>query len=246
MLLTAGMHTLWRFLEEGQRLLRPVSVVDGPAADAFERPTLAAASMRLRLLVIYVLLGGMAYGAVVGAFPGHHGPRPLQMLFSAVKVPLLLLVSFGLTLPSFFVLNTLAGLRGDFHLALRAIVSTQAALAIILAGLGPLTAVWYLSSANYPAATLFNGLMFAIASFSAQWPLRRRYEPLIRRNPRHRVMLVAWLVVYVFVAIQMAWVLRPFLGDPDRPTAFFRQEPWGNAYVVVFQLFGKALGWGQS
>ena len=32
-------------------------------------------------------------------------------------------------------------------------------------------------------------------------------------------MLRAWLGVYAFVGIQMGWVLRPFVGQPDRPTA---------------------------
>ena len=27
-------------------------------------------------------------------------------------------------------------------------------------------------------------------------------------------MLRTWLVIYVFVGIQMGWVLRPFIGDP--------------------------------
>jgi len=43
----------------------------------------------------------------------------------------------------------------------------------------------------------------------------------------------------VFVAIQLAWVLRPFIGDPSRPTTFFRETAWGNAYVKIFvALFG--------
>ena len=174
---------------------------------------------------------------------GLHGPRPLQMLYSAIKVPLLLLVSFGLTLPSFFVLNTLLGLRNDFPAALRALLSAQAALALVLAALAPLTATWYLSVTSYPSCTFFNGVMFAIATFSARWPLRRRYAPLIARNPRHRSMLTIWLVLYVFVAIQMAWVLRPFLGDPAQATTFFRHGAWGNAYMVVLEVIRRTFGW---
>ena len=43
----------------------------------------------------------------------------------------------------------------------------------------------------------------------------------------------AWAALYVFVAIQLAWVLRPFVGSPTLPTRFFREEAWDNAYVVV-------------
>ena len=78
--------------------------------------------------------------------------------------------------------------------------------------------------------------MFGIASFSAQWMLRRSYLPLVRGNPRHRWMLRTWLVIYVFVGIQMGWVLRPFIGSPSAPVQFFRAESWSNAYEVVIQM----------
>src|SRR5437763_12180172 len=58
-------------------------------------------------------IGGAAYGGVMGAFGGFGTDRPLQILFSALKVPLLLAVTTALALPSFFVLNTLLGRRGD-------------------------------------------------------------------------------------------------------------------------------------
>jgi hypothetical protein len=77
--------------------------------------------------------------------------------------------------------------------------------------------------------------MFAAASIAAQWVLRRRYAPLIARNPRHRVMVRTWLLLYAFVGIQMGWVLRPFLGQPGRPVTFFREDAWGNAYVVIVE-----------
>jgi hypothetical protein len=186
-------------------------------------------------------MGGFLYGAVMGAFGGFAGQRLLQVLFSGLKVPLLILASFALTLPSFFVLNTLLGLRRDFPQALRAVVASQAAMAIVLAALAPYTAVWYCSTGHYHHATLFNGLMFATACFAARWPLKRRYQPLIDRNPRHRTMLTLWLVLYVFVAIQMAWILRPFIGDPERPTTFFREDTWGNAYLVVGKLIWDAI-----
>jgi len=90
-------------------------------------------------------------------------------------------------------------------------------------------------------ALLFNAFMFGVASVAAQMVVRRYYGPLIRRSPRHRQLLRVWFLLYVFVGIQMAWVLRPFIGDPDLPVAFFRTDAWGNAYVVVAQLLIHAV-----
>ncbi len=192
-------------------------------------------------LVGCVAAFGMIYGAVMGAFGGLWGDRLWQVAISAVKVPLLLLGTSLIAWPSFFVFNTLAGLRGDFARATAALVAAQAGLAVVLASLAPLTVVWYASSDSYAAAIRFNGLMFAVASFAAQGLLRRHYRPLIERNPKHRWMLWTWLVLYVFIAIQMAWIFRPFVGAPGSPIQFFRPESWGNAYVVVAELIYNAV-----
>jgi hypothetical protein len=191
-------------------------------------------SWRARLSVVVVF--GLFYGAVMGAYGGLDAGRPWQMLYSGLKVPLLLTAAFLLSLPTFFVLNTLLGLRSDFPQVVRALVSTQAGLTVVLASLAPITAFAYVSNIGYQPAILFNALMFATASVSAQGLLLREYRELIARNPAHRVMLRAWLVVYVFVGIQTGWVLRPFIGDPGRPVEFFREDSWSNAYIAVMNI----------
>jgi hypothetical protein len=194
-------------------------------------------AFQLAWLFLFVLLFGTFYGAVMGCFSGLAPGRWLQLVYSGVKVPLLLLVTFCLCVPSFFVINSVAGLRADFGQALRAVVGTQACITLVLASLAPVTGFFYLCTDNYDAALLFNGLMFAVASVTAQVIVRRYYTPLIRRNPRHRVMLYVWFFFYVFVGIQMAWVLRPFVGAPNWPVTFFREDAWGNAYEVIARLF---------
>ncbi len=101
--------------------------------------------------------------------------------------------------------------------------------------LAPVTVFFYQSSANYNLAIVFNGLMFVVATVAAQTVLGRHYKPLIAVDPRHRIAKSSWVVTYVFVAIQMAWVLRPFVGAPSLPPTFFREEAWNNAYVRVWR-----------
>ncbi len=195
---------------------------------------------RSLILVVWTMIvfGGI-YGSVMGSFGG---ARFYQMLFSAMKLPILLAATFILSLPSFFVVTTLLGLRDDFAASVRAIVATQAGLTIILFSLSPFTLLWYVSFDSYDAAILFNLLIFTIASVSSQWLLRRFYRPLILSNPRHRLMMWSWLVIYAFVGIQMGWVLRPFIGYPGTATTFFRAGAWGNAYSEVLQIAWRFLG----
>ena len=223
---------MWTILNQADSVLRarPQAVEDAHAAHKL---------LQLGLLVTFF---GILYGAVMGSFGGVFGERFLQVVFSAVKVPLLLMGTFALSLPSFFVVNTLFGLRSDFSYSLRALLATQAGLTIVLASFAPFTVLWYASSSDYLGAILFNTLMFGCASVTAQWLLRQFYEPLIHRNPRHKLLLRAWLVIYAFVGIQMGWILRPFIGSPDAPTQFFRQDAWGNAYVSLANILWTYLG----
>jgi hypothetical protein len=206
----------------------------------------ASLSGRLAWLLILLVSCGLFYGAVMGTYSGLAPARLHQLLYSGVKVPLLLLATFLLCLPSFFVINTVAGLREDFHEVLRAVVATQSCITVVLAGLAPITAFWYLSCDNYRQAVLFNAIMFGIGSIAAQVVVRRYYGPLIRRSPRHRQLLWAWFFLYAFVGVQMAWILRPFIGNPGGPVTFFRSGAWGNAYVVLAHLIAGTVGPGEA
>lgn len=209
--------------------------------DVLARHALAGRPLPLLPLLACVGTGGAFYGAAMGSFGARSDGHILLAVFAAIKVPLLLLVCFLLTLPIFLVLNTLRGLRADLGDVVRAVLSGQATLALLLAALAPYTLVWYATSGNYEAAQLFNLAMFSVASLSTQVVLRRHYRILIARDPRHRQLLWLWLFLYAFVAIQMAWVLRPFIGDPRSEVQFFRPDAFGdNAYMVVLRLiWGK-------
>ena len=186
----------------------------------------------------WMAFGGSAfYGSLMGTYSGFGGQlSTLQMLFSALKVPALLLITGALCLPGFWVLSALLGLADDWPQAQRALILTQAVLAIVLASLAPFTLLFYASFNHYPAAILWNFLMFAIASLTAQNVLRRLYAPLISKDLRHRAMLRLWLSLYGFIAVQFAYTLRPFVGDPAQHVEFFRNGAWDNAYVVLGKM----------
>lgn len=200
-------------------------------ADAILRGRPPAGSWRLALGC------GLAYGAIMGTFGG----RPTQVAYSALKVPLLLMATLLLGLPTYLILNTLLGVRSDFAAAWRAVVASQAGFTIILVSLAPLTLLFYASTTFYQGAVFFNALIFALSSLGAQWILARSYRPLIERNPNHRFLLRTWLILYAFVGIQMGWNLRPFVGDPAKPSQFFRPGPWENAYVIVARMLWETI-----
>jgi hypothetical protein len=199
----------------------------------------AVGNGRVPLVEIAAVLAvcGFVYGAAMGSF----SVRALQSLYSGIKVPILLCAATVICLPSFFAINAVLGLRDDFAAALRGVLAAQGTVAVCLAGLAPVTLLSYLSSSNYRFAIVVNGLYFLIAALAGQVTLQRHYRPLVARNPRHRLARAAWLALYVFVAIQLAWVLRPFVGAPTMATRFFREDAWSNAYVAVLQTVWELL-----
>ena len=193
--------------------------------------------------MLVIVASGLFYGAILGSYNGLNAQGVQQMLYSSLKVPLLLAVTFSLCLPFFFVFNALLGLRDDLLESLRALAASQAGMSIILASTAPFTALWYASFDNYGNAILFNAAMFGFAAASSQLLLRDFYGPLIRRDRRHRLMLYVWFIVFAFVGVQMGWLFRPFVGSPGVEVQFFRDEMFGdNAYVVIWRLIAQAFG----
>lgn len=193
-------------------------------------------SFSLKTYFWLILAFSCYYGMVMGSYGGWSGVQKWQVFYSAVKMPILILCSFAVSIPSFYVLNVLFGLHRDFPLILKGLLESQAGFAVVLASLSPYTVFWYVSFDHYGNAVLFNGFLFGIATLSGHFFLKRFYEPFIRKNRTHLWMKRLWIVLYSFVGIQMGWILRPFIGDPSLEPVFIRAETWSNAYVVVFNL----------
>lgn len=88
-----------------------------------------------RLLPAIILVSAPIYGAVMGTYALDAPERLLQVLYLALKLPLLLTATTLLCLPGFFVLTTILGLRDDLPASVRAILAGQAAMAVALAAL---------------------------------------------------------------------------------------------------------------
>jgi hypothetical protein len=195
----------------------------------------------LKIYLVIIILFGSCYGAVMGSYGGWSGDQKWQVLFSAIKVPLLLLFTFGISIPSFYVINLLLGLHSDFKFVFKGLLEAQAGFAVVLASLAPYTIFWYQSFDHYGNAILFNGLLFGISSFTGHFFLKRSYRLLIRKNQSHLWTKRIWIILYSFVGIQAGWILRPFIGDPQLSPEFIRTETWSNAYVVVFNLLWNSV-----
>lgn len=112
----------------------------------------------------------------------------------------------------------------------------------MLSSLGPLAVMWHVAFQAYLPAMFFNATMFVFATIVSQSVIYRFHPRLIDCHLRHGLMLRVRLFVYAFVAIDMFWTMRLFIGSPGVTVRFFCEEAWSNADVVVSRLIRLALG----
>jgi hypothetical protein len=173
-------------------------------------------------LVLATILFSAAYGAILGLF--HPG---LQTLFAAAKLPVVVLGTALLCTPTFYVFNAILGSKFTFRQTLAAILFLSTSIALVLVAFAPIT--WFFTvSTNGPAFLVFLHLfVFLIAAIYGIHSLNtaRKYLDHLEaeHTPIHGAFLFLWFLIVLFVALQMAYYLRPFL-EPSSDLRFFLGE----------------------
>jgi hypothetical protein len=189
---------------------------------------------------------GIVYGVFMGLYSLMRGGpgSGLQVLATALKVPLLFLLTLLVTLPSLYVLSALARSRLSFEHTVRLSLAAVTVNMALLASLGPVTAFFTLSTESYPFMILLSVAFFAVSGLVGLGFLRRALELVFAdegqgvssgrvRAPAARVFRT-WTLIYAIVGAQMGWILRPFVGAPNQPFQWFRERQ-SNFFVAVWE-----------
>src|ERR1041385_1947780 len=115
---------------------------------------------------------GCVYGAIMGGYNGVWGDRAVMVLYGALKVPILFLVTMLIAVPCFYVLNLLLGAGDDFGSVWQGLVDYQLAVALQLAALSPVTLFVNASNDDYRTALAWSTLLFAAAGWNARRSLK--------------------------------------------------------------------------
>lgn len=225
-----------------------------------QREDLAAGDIKIRVraLVVASILLGAAYGVFMGLYAC---VRPAssnyaQLAATIVKVPALFLLTLVVTYPSLYILSALAGSRLRFLQTLRLVMVATTVNTAVLASLGPVTAFFTLSTDSYPFMILLNVAIFGVsgviglkflwkamdAVFSVPDASASKEtdgpEPVPTHSRRPRSIFNVWLLIFAVVGMQMSWILRPFIGNPDLPFELFRQSE-SNFFEAVITVLRK-------
>lgn len=199
---------------------------------------------RLALHIAMIFVGAGAFGAAIGWWRA-----PQQALYTAIKLPLImLLTAMGNGLLN-GMLAPLLGLNITFRQSLLAVVMSFSIAAAILGAFAPLIGflIWNvpplasqtkISDDIYSVILLVNVAVIALAGITANLRLLQLLRQMGGGSRAKAVrVLFAWLAGNLFLGAQLSWILRPFIGSPGLPTAFLRPDAFhGNFYETVFHV----------
>ena len=195
---------------------------------------------KIRAMLLYSALFFAVYGGVMGV---DHSAA--QMVSSAIKLPILFLITLIITLPTLFFFNTFfeASLTLSQNLAL--ILSAITMTSIVLLAFAPVVVFFLISTSQYQFFKLLNVAIFIVAGAIGIRQLTLGMKMLTMTDrvgiTIRRRLLFLWMLLYGFVGSQMAWGLRPFFGAPGLPFELFRGFG-GNFYTNILASLGEILG----
>ncbi len=203
---------------------------------------------RLGLCLMVVVTGTAAFGAALGSWRA-----PEQALYTAIKLPLiLLLTALGNGLLNAMV-APLLGLNLSLRQSLLAVLLSFTIAAAILGAFSPL--LWFLlwnvppltagspqSVTTHSLILLAETLMIAFAGIAANLRLVQLLRELGGNRGFARRVLLAWLAGNLLLGSQLAWILRPFVGSPVLPVQFLRPDAFeGNFYELIWLVIRHLL-----
>jgi hypothetical protein len=217
---------------------------------------------RLNALIGQMLVSATGALACYGLVLGFSNGLP-QALASAIKLPVLFFLTLAICLPTLYLFNLLFGARLSVRQALALVLVAITVTAVLTLAFAPISLFFLITAPSYAFFKLLNvaimtltgavGIGFLIGGMRslntlaaaelaaepanlpvpAEAQIGETPQPTIER-PVSVGLLNIWIVLYGFVGTQLAWTLRPFFGDPNKPFQIFRPIE-SNFYVNIVQ-----------
>jgi hypothetical protein len=205
-----------------------------------------------RFAFLVTLAMGASYGVVMGATNWLQGSsfsfgwEFLMMLVTGVKVPVLFLLTLLIVLMPIYVSSSFIGMRASFSQVVALLLATLAVTTVILAGMASVAFFFALTTRSYTFMKLLHVAIFTYAGVMGLACLVHWFKALFGdwATGSRRWLLTGWLVLYMFVGTQLAWVMRPFVGSPGVKYTIFRPVDdnfYENVYESLVILFNEEL-----
>ncbi len=200
-------------------------------------------SEKIGSIIISMMFGSLLLFAIYGLVMGIYN-SPAQAASTALKVPILFILALIICYPALFIFNILLGSKLSFAQSLAMILTAYVLAGCVLASFAPIVAFFMLIGSSYTFLRLLHVAIFGIAGFTGMSALN---SGLIYACEEHAVypkqgvrIFKIWVLIFAFVGTQLAWNLRPFLGNRDLDFQLFRKQE-GNFYIHMLRTTGEFL-----
>ena len=184
--------------------------------------------------LIAIVAGAVLFGAVVGSW---HGNK--QMAFAALKMPIVMVATLMLCAPAFYAIAAVFGRPWPIRAVVSLALVAGARFSLVLVAAAP--AMWLTIDlgAPYHAVKLVAVLAYALAGLAALGLLLRG----LGDGAGKKMTIGLFVVIFLFVGGQVAWVLRPYLGTPgQQEIALFTHEREGGLAVQLIRSMRELTG----
>jgi len=186
------------------------------------------------LLLLVGMLYGL-YGVSMGLFAGIY-----PAFISAIKLPMLFLLTLVVCAPPFYVLNCLHGPRLTPHGTLRLLLIAASANAAAVCSYAPISYffVFTTDTSGYVFLVAMHVAVLGaagVASIAVNLVIIRATASDSGRTLPPWI-VATWAIVYAGVGTHLSWVLRPWVGSPGIPYTLFRPIEGSFIESVVQQI----------
>jgi hypothetical protein len=202
------------------RLLRSPGEVAKACHDDEDLAAIAANAL------VTIVVGAVLFGAAVGSW---HGGR--QIGFSAMKLPLVTVATLALCVPAFYAIAAVFGRPWPLRAVVSLMLVAGARFSLVLLAATPVIWLTVNLGAHYHVVKLLAALAYALAGLTALGLLLRG----LGDGPGKKATIALFIGVFLLIGGQTAWILRPYIGTPNRAeVALFTREREGG---LVYQLY---------
>ena len=192
-----------------------------------------ALKSKLTRLTSIVLAGGAIYGFSMGLRHSF-----LQAAVSAFKVPALFFITLLICLSTLHFLGLLFGSRLSLSQTMTVLLTGAAVNSVLLGSFAPISLFFLLSGSSYEFLMLMHVTIFIICGVAGLAYIHKNFHYIRQRSgdssSNAGFLLPIWMVLYMFVGSQMAYILAPFVGRESVFMLF--RVPQDNFYTYLWEI----------
>lgn len=195
---------------------------------------------KLTRLAVYALVASAVYGVTMGAFHSWQ-----QALASAIKVPMLFLLTLVTCLPTLHFVGLLFGSPVRFSQSSTILMSGICQTCVLLGAFAPISLFFFVSRSSYPFLLFMHVAIFAFCGAAGLASVNKNFKYVRSEIAGERPSLFAdqllkvWMLLYMFVGTQMAFNLAPFINKGGPVTVINKLN--GNFYTYLWDILNDRL-----